>query len=1014
MKKLFTSILVGAGCAASATAGVDFNRDIRPILSNKCFACHGFDEHDRKADLRLDTKEGAFEDLGGYAAIVPGDLEASEAWYRIITDDEDEIMPPPKFHKPITAEERELLKQWIEEGAEYKTHWSYAPLQDKNVPQGESTVDHFIKKELSTKGMALSPQTDQVTLARRLHFDLLGLPPKSEIIDGYLADKSPEAYSKLVDQLLAHPAFGERMAVYWLDLVRYADTIGYHSDNFMEVSAYRDYVIDAFNKNLPYDQFTIEQLAGDLLPDATQEQKIASGYNRLLQTTEEGGAQAAEYLTIYAADRVRNVSNVWIGSTIGCAQCHDHKYDPFTARDFYTFAAFFADVKEKTLGRRQPNLKLPTESQSQKMVELREQIKQSEIPAVLAADADLSANLAKAQLQWQQTTKTELESDAASMWQIVKPVEMVSKGKQVFKVQEDGSVLATGPNPAKDDYTFTLTAKGQVSAILLEARRDKSFRKNFSRGNGNFVLSEFRVKHGDQQVKIAKGLASHTQGGFPIEKAFDGKVDGSGWAGDGHGAAVDTDRQALFIFENPIDLGDGGELVVEMIHQSPHSQHNIGRPRLSLTSSLNPGLSGVGELPTDVVEALKLSAADRSDEQTKKLTDYYTGIAPLLADKRKHLESVKKQLADAEKNQRTMLVSEPLPTPRMTRILNRGDWMDKDGEVVEPALPAFLPRDGDLPADRRGNRLDLAHWIVGDSNPLTARTMVNRMWMLLFGEGISRNVDDLGGQGEPPTHPELLDQLAIDFKNSGWDLKGLVKAIVMSETYRQSSTPSESLVQDDPTNLLWARQGRWRLDAEFVRDTALQLSGLLVEKQGGVSVKPYQPAGYWQHLNFPKRKWEQGANDDLYRRGLYTFRCRSFTHPSMLSFDAPSREECTSQRTRSNIPQQALVLLNDPSYVEASRKFADEVAKREGNTAAKVSYAWKSATSREPSAEEQEILEGLYQAQLKIYQADQEQAKAYLATGHAPRDESIDLAEAAAWTQVTRAILNAYETTSRN
>ena len=1000
---------------AFATAhAVDFNREVRPILSDKCFACHGPDEHDRKADLRLDTAEGAMEDLGGYAAFVPKDLKNSEAWYRIITDDPDEIMPPPKMHKPFTADEKRIIKEWIEEGAEYELHWSFQALERPEVPKTRSNwpqneIDQFIFKAQLDRGMAPNQKADPITLARRLHLDLLGLPPNPEVVGAFKADPSAAAYQKLIDDLLANPAFGERMAVYWLDLVRYADTIGYHSDNMMEVSAYRDYVIDSFNENLPYDQFTIDQLAGDLLENPTLKQKIASGYNRLLQSTEEGGAQAKEYMAIHAADRVRNVSGVWLGTTIGCAQCHDHKYDPFSAKDFYSLAAFFADVKEKPIGKRQPNLKLPSEAEQAEMADLKQKLVENTVEKVLARDAKLQAQLAADQNAWETESVAKMES-GAKMWTVIVPEGLKSSGGATLKPQPDGSILSTGKNPAKDNYTVALKAAGKITAVRLEALTHDSFpHKRMSRGNGNFVLTGFSAKIGDQLVKIASAKADFSQNGYPVANALDGK-DNTGWAGNGHVEAAN--RTAVFQFEKAVELAEGQSLTLEMKHQSAHSTHNIGRFRVSVTDATEPTPEGGSGVPLNVQELLKVAAGERDEKQKKAISDYYQGIAPALAKTRQDLVDWKKRLESVEKGIQTMLVSEKLPTPRTMRILPRGNWLDDSGEEVQPAVPVFLPHEPI--EDRRANRLDLAKWIMADTNPLTARTFVNRLWKLFYGAGISSNLEDLGGQGVPPTHPELLDWLAVEFRDSGWDVKHMVKLMLTSATYQQSSIETAEMRESDPGNQWLTRQGRWRLEAEFVRDTALDLSGLLVNSQGGKSVKPYQPAGYWEHLNFPRRTWKADQGESIYRRGLYTFWCRSFLHPAMLAFDAPSREECTAERPRSNTPQQALVLLNDPVFVEASRAFAAKIAKAEGDPAAKVRWAWNNAVSRAASEDELKILSSVYKDQQKRYTSDEAAAKELLGIGASEPPSDVPNAELAAWTQVARAILNAYETTARN
>jgi hypothetical protein len=748
---------------------VEFNRDIRPIFSNTCFLCHGPDNKLRKAHLRLDRAKDAYADRGGYHAIVPGKPAESEVYKRLTSTDPTERMPPPKLKKDLTKEQIELVRLWIEQGAKYQGHWSFtapsrpAEPEVKNQVWGLNPIDRFILARLEKEGLAPSAEADRRTLIRRLSLDLRGLPPTPQEVDAFLADRAADAYEKLVDRFLHSPAYGERLAVYWLDVVRYADSGGYHSDNPREVWMYRDWVIGAFNQNLPFDRFVIEQLAGDLLPKATRPQRIASGFNRLLQTTEEGGAQPKEYTAKYQADRVRNTGIIFLGLTLGCCECHNHKFDPFTTKEFYQFAAFFADVQETAVGR-QPQTPMPTPEQEAQLKQLDEQIaalaKQSKQPAV--------------------------------------------------------------------------------------------------------------QKH--------------------------------------------------------------------------------------------------------------------------------------LAELKRRREALKKAIP-------TTLVSLSGP-PRLVRVLPRGNWLDDSGEIVQPGTPAALP-----PLHvkgRRPNRLDLARWMVSPENPLTARVFVNRLWMLFFGQGLCKTPDDLGSQGAWPTHPELLDWLAVEFRESGWDVRHIIKLMVTSRTYRQTSTVRPDLAKADPYNELLARQGRFRLDAEFVRDNALAISGLLSHKIGGPSVKPYQPAGYWQHLNFPKREWQSDKGEDQYRRGLYTWWQRTFLHPSLLAFDASTREECTVARPRSNIPQQALVLLNDPTYVEAARALAERLIREAGPSSEKrIQYAFRLALARPAQAEEVQLLTQLYERHRQEYQADHKAANALLHVGQRPTPADLDLADLAAWTSVARAVLNMSETITR-
>lgn len=1004
--------------SAEAAAGGDrpsFRRDVRPILSDKCFSCHGPDEKTREADLRLDTPEGARADLGGYAAIVPGNLEKSELIQRIITDNADDLMPPEKFHKPLTAAEIDTLKRWVASGGEYESHWAYTPITRAAAPDAEepgfvrNDIDRFLLAAQRAHGLRPAGEADRRTLIRRLYLDLTGLPPSPETVAAFEKNDSPTAYEELVDELLRSKHFGERMAIFWLDLVRYADTIGYHSDNYMEVSAYRDYVIDAFNENLTYDRFTLEQLAGDLLPEATQRQRIASGYNRLLQTTEEGGAQPKEYMAIYAADRVRNVSEVWLGSTLGCAQCHDHKYDPFTMRDFYSMAAFFADIDENAVGRRQPNLKLPTPEEEAEMADLKARIEAGALAKVLGRDAALAGKVAAAQKQWEAEQAGRIGQSQGD-WKPVKPEGLKSSGGQDLKVQPDGSVLASGPrNPNQDNYTAVIKASGKVTGLRLEALTHESLtKKSLARGNGNFVITNLVVTAGGKPVKIAAAAADYEQPGYPVAHLIDADPK-TGWAGNGHVEA--KNRTAVLTFAEPVDLGAGGELKVDLHHQSPYSQHHLGRFRLSVTESAKPEVKPGADIPLDLIEAIAVAPDKRTPAQRDALAAHYQTVAPDLEPHRRDLVTWQKRLEDIDKGLRTMLVSASLKEPRMTRVLDRGNWMDESGDEVQPRLPEFLA--GQEPAAGRATRLDLARWITSPDNPLTARAFMNRLWKLYFGKGISPDVGDLGGQGKMPTHPELLDWLAAEFRDGGWDVKRMVKLIVTSGAYRQSSVGEAASREKDPGNVWLARQGRWRLEAELVRDTSLEVAGLLVDDTGGKSVKPYQPAKFWQHLNFPAREWENSKGQDLYRRGLYTFWCRSFPHPAMTAFDAPSREECTAERPRSNTPQQALVLLNDPVFVEASRAFAARIARQPADDAGKLAWAWEAATGRPAAESERAILAQLLASQQKRYAADVESAKLLLTTGDSPAPADVDPAQLAAWTQVARAILNAYETTSR-
>jgi len=743
-------------CAAPEE--ISFNRDIRPILSENCFLCHGPDKAHRQAELRLDVREIAV----AAGAIVEGDPENSEIITRIFSDDPELVMPPTDSHKSLTPEQKTTLKRWIQDGARYQRHWSYEPPVKPQIPEGHNAIDVLVQKRLGAVGLTPSPEADRRTLMRRLSFDLIGLPPSPEDVRAFEADASQGAYGQLVDRLLTSPHYGERMAIGWLDVVRFADTIGYHSDTPRNVWPYRDWVIRSFNDNKPFDRFTIEQIAGDLLPDANQESRIGSAFNRLLMSTEEGGAQPKDYESRMVADRVRAIGTAWLGLTTGCAQCHDHKFDAFTTRDFYSLGAFFADIQEGSIGKREDGMPITTEEQQQQLEML---------DAVIAAST-------------QQDDKEALQKTQA-------------------------------------------------------------------------------------------------------------------------------ERQAL-----------------------------------------------VDSLPMCLVS---VSSSDK----------------------------------------------------RIVRILPRGNWMDETGEIVKPALPQFLQQP--VPLEREQTRVHLAQWLVSRDNPLTARTVMNRLWKQFFGMGLSKSADDLGAQGELPFNQELLDWLACEFMDSGWDMKHMVRTIVTSAAYRQVSTATPEQLNRDPYNREHARQSRFRLDAELVRDNALAISGLLVSTIGGPSVKPYQPAGYWENLNFPTRDYVPDSGEGQYRRGIYIWWQRTFLHPSLVAFDAPSREECSADRSRSNIPQQALVLLNDPTFAETHRALAARILNNADGTAEqKIEWAWQQVLQRKPNGVELKQLRDLFERHAADYRRDPNAAAVLLQTGPSSAQSGNDAAELAAWAHVARVLLNLHETITRN
>ena len=1021
-----TSLLVGLGCLGSSAHAVSkvgpvlFNRDIRPILSDNCFACHGPDASHRKGKLRLDLREEAI----AKKAIVPGKPSESKLIERIFSTDADELMPPGESHKVLTPDQKALFKRWVEAGAIYQKHWAYEAPVRPEIPEGIHPIDFLVGARLRELGLKPSAEADRYILARRLHWDLVGLPPTPEEVTAFEKDSSKNAYDRLVQRLLSSPHYGERMAIGWLDVARFADTIGYHSDTPRNIWPYRNYVIDAFNRNKPFDVFTREQLAGDLLPNPTQEQQVASAFNRLLLTTEEGGAQPKDYEVRMMTDRVRAVSSIWLGQTLGCAQCHDHKFDPSTQRDFYSMGAFFADIQEGLIAAREPGMLVPTEAQSTELARLDKERKRLE-----QQYEDPHPSLAASLDNWIRVQRDALQRDRS--WTALQPTLAESAGGAKLETLADRSLLVSGNKPDKDTYSLSFpTVPTQTLALRIEALPHDSLpAKGAGRaGNGNFVLSEvvahvLRADGSTQAVSFASARADfeQTQAGdknpykvWNAASAIDGDKKGErfGW-----GVLPDIAKrhQLVLALSEPLSLGGKDVLRVQLKQNNGDGSHTLGHFRLSVTAD-----SGVadGAFPLPLAEELVadiLSWKPGLTEPSAKLVGHHKGIAPELAGLRQQVADAKKAHADYERTVPRCLVSISGKEPRTVRVLPRGNWMIETGDIVKPALPGYLSVGYTLPGDRKLTRLDLADWLISRQNPLTARVVMNRLWKQFFGMGLSKVVDDFGLQGEQPSHLELLDWLASEFVASGWDMKHMVGVLVSSRTYKQVSTAATRQLERDPHNRLLARQGRWRLDAELVRDNALSVAGLLELKVGGPSVKPYQPDGYWENLNFPVRGYDADKNEDQYRRGLYTWWQRSYLHPSMVAFDAPSREECAADRPRSNIPQQALVLLNDPTYVEAARVLAARIL-AEGGTGleGRIRWAWQAVLQRAPDAQEMATMRALVTKHLAQYTADRPAAEALLKTGLKPNPRRADPVELATWTSVARVLLNLHETLTRS
>ena len=965
---------------------VSFNRDVRPILSENCFKCHGPDSNARQAGLRLDRRDDAL----AAKAIVPGDLTASKLVQRIRATDARK-MPPEWSNKKLSDEQRDLLATWIEQGGEFESHWSYIPPRR----QSDETIDSLIGRKLAEQGLEPAAEADRRTLARRLSFDLTGLPPDPELVDEFVQSGARQAYADLLDKFLASPHFGERMAVHWLDLVRYADTVGYHNDLPVDIYPFRDYVIRAFNENKPFDEFTREQLAGDLLPASTVSQKVASGYNRLNRMTNEGGSQPKEYLAKYAADRVRNVSTVWLGSTLGCAECHDHKFDPFLAKDFYSMGAFFADIEEVGVysGRKQfgPRIQVLSDDALREIATIDSKIaelkasgegKNEASPANVAA---LGKHTRKAANSWRTL-------DPARVWLDCTDPDLKQEECERAGISEVGDGLVelslTGKKkPTKAVERVEIELKGKpIRAVLFEAFVHEPFHK--------FSLTEFRVEMlGDgrpKRLEFSELLADFEGDNSLIRNTIDDSHKRfTAWSGD---LCLEGERRAAFVLAEPIKPQAGQRLRITMKYDGPM----VGRFRLSATDAAVP------ELPLS--ESVRKTL--ESDPSSEKALAEFERLTSSNSNWREigRLERRKKQLVDWAD---WSITTQAIDQPREMRILGRGNWMDESGEIVEPQIPQFL---GPIQTEGRLTRLDLANWLVDRKNPLTARVFVNRVWKVFFGTGLSKILDDIGSQGAPLAHQELLDWLAVEFMESGWDVKRLIRTMMMSQTYRRSSEPTQELLAADPYNRLHGRQQMQRLEAEFIRDNALAVSGLLNTKIGGRSSKPYQPEGYYKELNFPRRVYEADFNDRQHRRGLYTHWQRTFLHPSMMAFDAPAREECTAERSVSNTPLQSLALLNDPTYVEAAKAFAERILSEAPKSAEeRIDFAFEEAFSRKASADEREILVELLDGQKERFSSERPRAEQLLATGLTAPDRRAKKAELAAWTSVARALMNKHE-----
>jgi len=1043
---LSATLLVGIACGAADP--IDFQRDVRPILSAKCFLCHGPADENRGGELRLDVPAEALKERDGHRAIVPGKPAESELVKRIAAADPAERMPPAESKKQLTPKEIEVLTRWIEQGANYADHWAYVKPQRPALPAVQRTdwvrneIDRFILARLEAAGLSPSPEADRATWLRRVSLDLIGLPPSPEELQNFLKDTSSEAYERVVDRLLASPRFGERWAQPWLDLARYADSNGYQADQLRDSWAYRDWVIDALNADMPFDQFTIEQLAGDLLPDATFAQKVATGFHRATTCNVEAGVHPEENRINQIIDRVNTTATVWLGLTLECCQCHDHKYDPFTMRDYYQVFAYFNNTPLEV---RNPSgqgvsfdffgpkmdLPLPPTLQAERTA-LQERCDELE-----SEKAQMLTLLQSNRADRERELLEHLEQPPA--WQPLAIAEFASTGKEDHRVLDDGSILVTGRVPNISTYTVTVrTTLANISGFKLEALTHPELPgEGPGRGDEqrpNFILSEFGITaqtaetDNSRDLPIASAEADYEQARYPVSAAFDDDLK-TGWA---IGQQFGKSHWAVFRLQQPL-TGDGEKTLVFTLDQNYGQGRTIGRLKLS-------ALTGAGgpAIPDEIAKILK--DTKRSKKEQQKLDEFLAESDPKFSALDKQLSQMKQKLAKLLPPSTLVMVE--MDQPRTTHMLKRGNYLTP-GEEVSAGTPAMLhPLDPNLPK----NRLGFAQWLVSPDNPLTARVTVNRWWAELFGQGIVTTLEDFGFQSEPPTHPELLDWLAVEFGegresrvesqepeqasgafSSGsrlstldsrrpWSMKHILRLIALSATYRQSSKLTAELRERDPENKLYARGPRFRLPAETIRDQALAASGLLSSKMGGPPIMPHQPPNIWKAVGRNAPKWNEATNEDRFRRGVYVVWRRAAPYPSFVNFDAPDRAACTVNRPRTNTPLQALTLLNDPAYVEMAVALAARVLNEKpvADMDERLDHAVQLVLSRPATSLERAELRRFWETRRENWaQRPQDVEQLLKSAANVKLPAGIDSLDLAAWFHVTNLLLNLDETVTK-
>lgn len=1020
---LTLAVLVPLFCVADEP--ISFTRDVRPILSDTCFACHGPDEDKREADLRLDVAGSALDS----GAISPGDPDASELWNRIISDDPDEKMPPPEFHKELTKTQRELIRRWIESGAEYEQHWSFVAPTKPDVPESDvdNPIDAFLQSRIRAEGMSPAPPADRRTLIRRVTLDLTGLPPTPEEVDAFVSDDSDHAYEKLIDRLMSRVAYGEHMARYWLDLARYADTHGLHLDNERSMWPYRDWVVRAFQENLPFDEFTRWQLAGDLLENPTRDQLIASGFNRCNVSTSEGGSINDEWIFRYAVDRTTTAAEVWMGLTAGCAVCHDHKFDPISTRDYYSMYAFFHSAADPAMDGNKidtpPILKLYSKADEEKIGQLDQKLaalegeaktKLADLEYVDPASVDPPPPVLESETVWFEDafpSGAKLQVSGGGPLMLVGADEgEVFSGEQALRRQASG-VAQDFYNQGAADFVLPAGGKIFVHCFLDPEDTPETIMIQFHTDGWKHRAvwgAEAKIPFGKPKTSEKVLMGELPETGKWVRLEVDAKKMGltagakiKGYAFTQFAGTVTWDHLGV---HSKVDTAKDPTWSWEVWKKQKAGKRN-------------------NELPEGLRQLVRgKQPADWSDEETKQVYDFwfehlYAGTQEVLAEinvKRAKLEGEKSMI---EQGTPFTFVMADLPQSRESFVMVRGAY-DKPGEKVSRAVPAFLPALPERPKDRDYNRLDLANWFVSGRHPLTARVAVNRFWQQFFGTGIVRTSGDFGSQGDPPSHAELLDWLAVHFVETGWDVKKLVTLVLTSQAYRQSSQVTPETLLRDPDNRWLARAPRLRLDAEVLRDQALFVGQLLVGDVGGKSVKPYQPPNIWEPVGFGNsntRYYKQDAGDALYRRSLYTFLKRTAPPPFMSTFDAPNREQSCTGRARSNTPMQALQLMNDVQHVEAARHFASRIIREGGDDSTdRIRWAWIVVTCRPPTDSELAIAGEALATHQNRYAKDPHAAKELISYGESKPDETVDAGELAAYTMLANLILNLDETVTKN